>query len=203
MLVGLFLCVIPALLLTLVTYEETEISNKTCPFPECREYIADSLDMEMDFVPAQKRVTQIDIATASEGTEGELILDLYDGADLLHEEHLDIMSLGHYYTLSPVNWVLDKGHTYRLRLRSVDNDMPIHYYMFDGDVTLNDIGPGTVNGRATGNECLFGVVYWFRPYSRLRKLFMFITYYVISVLFFYCICANGFDYRNMKKLGEK
>ena len=50
------------------------------------------------------------------------------------------------------------------------------------DVTLNDVGPGTVNGVNTGNESLFGVVYWFRPYSKARKLFMFITYYALSML---------------------
>lgn len=175
------LCVIPALLLTLVTYEETEISNKTCAEPQCREYETESLSLEMEFVPAQKRVTGIAVAVSSESTEGEYILSLSDGELVLYEEHFEIIPQ-YYYQMHAVNWYLEKGKPYDLKLESVGNDLPIHYYQFDGDVTLNDVGPGTVNGVMTGNESLFGVVYWFRPYSKARKLFMFITYYAFSIL---------------------
>ncbi len=175
------LCVIPALLLTLVTYEETEISNKTCATPQCREYEAESLSLEMEFVPAQKRVTGIAVAVSSDSTKGEYVLQLLDESDVLYEEHLEI-NPQYYYQLHTVNWYLEKGKIYDLKLESVGNDKTIHYYQFDGDVTLNDVGPGTVNGVMTGNESLFGVVYWFRPYSKARKLFMFITYYAFSIL---------------------
>jgi hypothetical protein len=182
------LCFAPALLLTLVTYEETEISNKTCAYPGCHEYVADSVSLEMDFVPAQKRVTGIGISVSSESTEGEFVLQLLDESKVLYEEHFEI-NPEYYYKLHAVNWYLEKGRKYQLKLESIGNDEPIHYYQFDGDETLNDIGPGTLNGVNTGNESLFGVLYWFRPYSKPRKVFMFLTYYAFSM--FACYVFSG------------
>lgn len=193
-LAGIVLCFVPALLLTLVTYEETEISNKAMGYPECKAYYVDTLDMEMEFVPAQKRVTGIAVSVFSESTEGSFLLHVMDGNNELYTEVFSIHP-DTYFDTHPVDWSLVKGHRYSLRIESVGNDQPIEYRQFDGDVTLNDIGPGTVNGVQTGNESLFSVFYWFRPYSKTRKLFMFITWYIASLLGYYVFSQGNVPVR--------
>ena len=181
MLIVLILCCVPALAFTMVTYEETEISNKAMAYPECRTYYADTLDLEMEFVPAQRRVTGLAISAFSESTEGYFLLHLMDGDVQLYEERFDIHP-EYDFESHPVDWTLEKGHSYKLIIESIDNDMPVEYRQFDGDITLNEIGLGTVNGVQTGNESLFSVFYWFRPYSKARKLYIFITWYIVSLL---------------------
>ena len=181
MLIVFILCCVPALAFTMVTYEETEISNKAMAYPECRTYYTDTLNLEMEFIPAQKRVTGLAISVFSESTEGYFLLHLMDGSVQLYEERFDIHPEG-YFEPHPVDWTLEKGHSYKLILESIENDMPVEYRQFDGDITLNEIGPGTVNGVQTGNESLFSVFYWFRPYSIPRKIYIFVTWYIISLL---------------------
>ncbi|MCR4792674.1 MAG: hypothetical protein K5871_07980 [Lachnospiraceae bacterium] len=184
------LCALAALGLTCVTYEETEISNKTIANPQCMNYEADSVDISMQFVPAQNRITGLCIAAYSESTKGEYVITLENAGGVLYEEHFSMPARNSYYEIYPVDWTVEKGAAYELSMKTVDNDMPVTYYLFDGDVTMTDIGNATINGRETGSEELFGVVYYFRPYSVPRKIYILVTWFAFCALTAYAFCQK-------------
>ena len=175
-------CGFAALIGTCITYEETEISNKECSYPKCIEYTDDSIKMEMNFYPAQNRICGICIAVYSNSTTGEYVLRLNDSDGELYEEHFDIAGREYNYKIDKVDWKVKKGNEYKLTIESIGNDMPVSYYTFEGDGTIDEIGPAIVNGTENGGEELFGVVYWFRPYSKLLKIFIFLSWFSVAVI---------------------
>jgi hypothetical protein len=109
-------------------------------------------------------------------------LRLSDSNSELYEEHFDIAGRNYNYMIDQVDWKVKKENEYKLTFESIGNDMPVSYYTFEGDETIDEIGPVIVNGTENGGEELFGVVYWFRPYSKTRKIFIFVSWFSIAVI---------------------
>ena len=175
-----------ALAVVYFSYEETEVSNKTIP---CwlDDYYVDSVQMEMDFTPAQKRILGICVAMSTDSEEGFYSLKLFDQGNVVYAEEIPVSFMGDLnYALYPVDWHLKKGKTYQLTVESVGIKGPIRLYISDYDMSdYTEIGPVTLNGETLNAKSCVGEIYWARPFSRNRKLFLLGTWFTTFLLAWY------------------
>lgn len=206
------ICLAAAFVMVVFTREETEVTNKETP---CwlEDVYVDSVQMEMDFTPIQNRILGICVAMSTDSTEGYYSLKLYDQENSVrfgqensvysnqgdsahsgqetpvYEEEIPISFMGDFnYVLYPVDWKLKKGNTYRLTIESVGMDTPIKLYISDYDMAdYTEVGPVTVNGETLNAKSCIGELYWARPFSRSRKLFLLGTWLTIFLLAWYVL----------------
>ncbi len=185
------ICCAAAFACVTVSCEETEVSNKTIPCWQ-DDYFVDQVQMEMDYTPARKRILGICIAMYTENREGFYSLQLCDQDRILYEENIPVSFMGDFnYVLYPVDWQVQKGKTYRLKVQSVGMEQPIQLYLSDYDMAdYPEIGPVTLNGQALDAKSCFGAIYWAPPFSRSRAAFLWGTWFTAFLLALYVLCPD-------------
>lgn len=179
-----------ALLMTLITCEETEVSNKEREGFETLEFHGGTIEME--FTPTFNRITQVCIALLAENQEGAYTVCLKDGEQVLQKQTIPIAYLdGKNYQLHPVDWKVKKGHAYRLSVETPENGGSFTAYVNEDDsFGMAEVGAATLNGEALGKECCVGVSYWARPFSRYLKAFWMMSWMMLFCVAAYLVCMG-------------
>lgn len=179
-----------AFLATLVTKEETEISNKVHSGYE--QILFEGGKLQMSFTPAYKRITGICVALKASNEEGDYVLQLKNGDQLIYEENIPISYLeGMNYKLYPVDWKVVPNQEYQLSIEAPQNSGIFTAYISTEYSGMAELGAAQLNDDMYDGQSCVGVVYWARPFSKYLKVFWLMTWFSIFLVISYFLCQKG------------
>lgn len=174
--------------------EEREVSNKG--YPEFEQIVLESGNFEMLFVPEGKRITQVCFAMGAEIPEGDYVVRLMDGDQLLYEERIPVAHFeGDVYKLYPVDWKVKPRKEYSISVETPQNGGLFKGFISIEDTGMSEVGLTTLNGDLYDGEALFGLSYWDKPSSGKLRLFWWMTW----VLVFSVVAYFGMNGKNWRK----
>lgn len=135
-------------------------------------------NISVDFVPTFSDITNIGLAMASESTEGDYIISIYQDGKILYEQCIPIVEYGDMtYADVAVDWSLDTDEQYNMVIRAQGNNSEVNAIVTIPSLTpMNEFSNMSVNGVETGGQPIMGISYLALPTSRKTLLFLAISW---------------------------
>ncbi len=134
---------------------------------------------ECTFIPSFSEITRMGFGMTSEGTQGEYVITLAEkGAGELYQEivPIDAEDTTPYKSI-PVDWKLEAGKEYDLRLEARGTDGAVSVVVTEPNyLPLSEYRYLWVGGIPQDGQLLAGLTYWALPISRAMQLFLLLTW---------------------------
>lgn len=140
--------------------------------------LAEEEYMTVAFTPTFPVITSLEVGISTDSIQGEYIVRVYDGEELLYSEDIALEQLGDStYASVPVEWKLEAGKTYEMQtaVQGVNGSLSI-LVTENGQMLLNEYGEANIAGILANGQPIAGFVYRHRPLSKATLLFLTISW---------------------------
>lgn len=133
---------------------------------------------ETDFTPTFSNIDSFGLCLQSDASAGAVTLVLEQDGDTLYQEELELRYLEESsLRMTDVDWKLQAGETYRLRIGIRHSDRPVYALISDhAEGGLAEYGSLDIGGETVQGQLLTAINYRSLPFSKWTILFLICTW---------------------------
>ncbi len=183
------ICAVLACPMALMAREDIDVTNGDRAYQKL-ELVPGEVG-KMQFIPAFPTVTEIGICAETSAMEGECVVQIKAGDDILYQESIALEKYaGVTYATIPVHWKLERGKAYEMAICFEGADGATALLISQNmENPIGEYGETSVNGVSQGGQLLSGITYSFRPLSKFTLAFLAMTW--CGILFAgYAVCLR-------------